>query len=71
MSQTLLQYETVKDISRRFQVHKGTMREILDISESTQARYERKNAIADRLGRFQRITQQVLELFEDETETQR
>jgi len=28
MSQTLLQYETVKDISRRFQVHKGTMREI-------------------------------------------
>jgi hypothetical protein len=42
MSQTLLQYETVKDIFRRFQVRKGTMREILDISESTQARYERK-----------------------------
>ena len=76
MSQTLLQYETVKDISRRFQVHKGTMREILGISESTQARYERKNAvlkpaIADRLERFQRITQQALDLFEDETETQR
>ena len=32
MSQTLLQYETVMDISRRFQVRKGTMREILGIS---------------------------------------
>ena len=76
MSQMLLQYETVKNISRRFQVRKDTMREILGISESTQARYERKNAvlkpaIADRLERFQRITQQALELFEDETETQR
>ena len=74
MSQTLLQYKIAKDISQRFQVHKGTMREILGISESTQARYERKNAvlkpaIADRLERFQRITQQALELFEDETET--
>ena len=29
MSQTLLQYETVKDIFRRFQVRKGTIREIL------------------------------------------
>jgi hypothetical protein len=34
-----------KNISRCFQVHKGTMREILGISESIQARYERKNAV--------------------------
>ncbi|MFN9175601.1 MAG: hypothetical protein ACK58N_14135 [Synechocystis sp.] len=40
MSQMLLQYETVKNISRRFQVRKDTMREILGISESTQARFE-------------------------------
>ena len=45
MPQTLLLYKTVKDISRRFQVHKGTIREILGISESTQARYERKNEV--------------------------
>lgn len=76
MPETLLRYEKVIDISKRFHVRKGTMREILGISESTQARYERKNAvlkpaIADRLERFQRITQQALELFEDEAETQR
>jgi putative toxin-antitoxin system antitoxin component (TIGR02293 family) len=76
MTQMLPQYEMVKDLSQRFHVQKGTMRQILGISESTQARYERKNAvlktaIADRLERFQRITQQALELFEDEEETQR
>jgi len=76
MSQTLPHYQTAKHLAQQFQVRKGTMRQILGISESTQARYERKNAelkpaIADRLARFQRITQQALALFEDETETQR
>ncbi len=45
-------------------------------SVSTQSRYEKTNpvlklALADRLERFQRITQQALELFEDEAEAQR
>jgi len=76
MPQTLPQYETVKSLSHRFHVRKDTIRKILGISESTQARYERSNAtlkpaIADRWERFQRITQQALELFEDEMETQR
>ena len=49
---------------------------ILGISESTQSRYERtnpvlKSTIADRLERFERITQQALDLFEDKAETLR
>lgn len=61
MSKILLQYKMAQEISQRFRVHKATMRKILSISESTQARYERKNAvlkpaIADRLEQFQRIT---------------
>ncbi len=76
MKTTLPKYEAVKTLSKRFQVEKGTIRQILGISESTQHRYEKSNpvlklAIADRLERFKRITQQALDLFEDEEETQR
>ncbi|ACK71208.1 conserved hypothetical protein [Gloeothece citriformis PCC 7424] len=76
MTQTLPKYEAVKTLSKRFQVEKNTIRQILGISESTQHRYEKSNsvlkpAIADRLERFKRITQQALDLFEDEGETQR
>ena len=46
------------------------------VSSAPKFRYEKQNpilkaAIADRLERFNRICQQALELFEDETETQR
>lgn len=73
MSQTLPKYETVKNISHRFSLDREAVRMILGISESTQFRYEKNNPIlkptlADRLERFQRITQQAVELFEDEAE---
>lgn len=76
MTTTLLDYATVTNLSERFEIAKTTIREILGISESTQHRYEKKNvvlkpAIADRWQRFQRISQQALELFEDEEETKR
>ncbi len=77
MTQTLpKKYEAVQAVSKRFQVGKGTIRNILGISESTQSRYEKTNpilklALADRLERFERITQQALDLFEDKAETQR
>jgi len=76
MTQALLKYEAVQAVSKRFQVGKGTIRHILGISESTQSRYERtnpvlKSTIADRLERFERITQQALDLFEDKAETLR
>lgn len=52
------------------------MKQLFGISESTQFRYEKQNpilkdAVADRLQRFNRIVQQALELFEDEVETKR
>jgi putative toxin-antitoxin system antitoxin component (TIGR02293 family) len=76
MTTALLDYATVTNLSERFRIAKSTLREILGISESTQHRYEKKNivlkpAIAERWQRFQRITQQALELFEDEGETRR
>jgi putative toxin-antitoxin system antitoxin component (TIGR02293 family) len=57
-------------------LNREDMRNILGISESTQFRYEKKNAalkpsITDRFERFVRVVNQALELFEDEAETQR
>ena len=76
MTANSLRYRNAQDLSRRFHLQKGTIRRILDISESTQSRYEKNNpilkpAIADRLARFQRLSQQALDLFENEAETQR
>jgi len=76
MTTTALRYRNAQDLSRRLHVGKGTIRRILGISESTQSRYEKNNpilkpAIADRLTRFQRLSQQALDLFEDEAEAQR
>lgn len=71
-----LRYEAIKQISNRFSLDKTDIKQLFGISESTQFRYEKQNvilkpAIADRLERFNRIYQQALELFEDESETQR
>jgi putative toxin-antitoxin system antitoxin component (TIGR02293 family) len=76
MTTSLPNYATITTLSKQFQLGKATIRQILGISESTQHRYEKSNpilkpAIADRLERLQRITQQALDLFEDETEAQR
>ncbi len=76
MTTTLPTYEVVKRISRRFSLKKSELTDILGISERTLQRYEKQNqilkpALADRLERFQRITQQALDLFEDEGETRR
>jgi putative toxin-antitoxin system antitoxin component (TIGR02293 family) len=75
MTTTSPRYQNAQDLSRRLQFGKGTIRRILGISESTQSRYEKNNpilkpAIADRLSRFQRLSQQALDLFEDEAEAQ-
>lgn len=69
-------YESIKEIARRFDLDKTDVKQLFGISESTQFRYEKqnpvlKNAVADRLDRFNRVTQQALELFEDEAETKR
>ncbi len=69
-------YQSIKEVSKQFSLGRAEIKQIFGISESTQFRYEKQNpilksAIADRLERFNRICQQALELFEDETETQR
>lgn len=69
-------YESIKDISNRFSLDKGDVKQLFGISQSTQFRYEKQNpvlkpAVADRLERFHRIYRQAQELFEDESETQR
>ncbi len=74
--QSALKYQSIEQISKRFCLDRAAVKHLFGISESTQFRYERQNpvlkpAIADRLERFNRICQQALELFEDETETQR
>jgi len=71
-----LRYQSIKEVSQRFSLSRADIKHLFGISESTQFRYEKQNpvlklAIADRLERFNRICQQALELFEDETETQR
>lgn len=71
-----LRYEAIKQISNHFSLDKTDIKQLFGISESTQFRYEKQNAvlkpaIADRLERFNRIYQQASELFEDESETQR
>lgn len=69
-------YESIKEVARRFDLDKAAVKQIFGISESTQFRYEKQNpilkdAVADRLHRFNRIAQQAWELFEDEVETKR
>ena len=69
-------YQSIKEVVKRFDLDKTDVKQLFGISESTQFRYEKQNpilkdAVADRLERFNRIAQQALELFEDEVETKR
>lgn len=69
-------YQSIKQVVKRFDLDKTQVKQLFGISESTQFRYEKQNpilkdAVADRLERFNRIVQQALELFEDEAETKR
>jgi putative toxin-antitoxin system antitoxin component (TIGR02293 family) len=69
-------YQSIKEVVKRFDLDKAAVKQLFGISESTQFRYEKQNpvlkdAVADRLQRFNRIAQQALELFEDEAETKR
>ncbi len=67
-------YQSIKEVVKRFELDKTDVKQLFGISESTQFRYEKQNpilkdAVADRLERFNRIVQQAVELFEDEAET--
>ena len=71
-----IKYQTFRELADRYGLDREAIRNILDISESTQFRYEKNNPVlktihCDRAGRFSRIAKLASSLFEDETETKR
>jgi putative toxin-antitoxin system antitoxin component (TIGR02293 family) len=67
---TPLRYNTIEETAERFQLDSNLRQQIFGISPRNQARLRKDNAIlnplvVDRLNRFNRITQQAINLFED------
>jgi putative toxin-antitoxin system antitoxin component (TIGR02293 family) len=66
-------YQSVRDISTRFNLDRADVNNLFGIAERTQSRYKKENPVlkpdtADRLARFNRIFKQAVDLFEDEAE---
>jgi putative toxin-antitoxin system antitoxin component (TIGR02293 family) len=66
-------YQSVRDISTRFNLRSADVDNLFGIAKRTQARYKKENPVlkpdtADRLARFNRIFKQAVDLFEDEAE---
>ncbi len=71
-----IKYDTVRNMAVRFGLSRTEVKNIFGIAERTQFRYEKENpvlkpAVVDRLGRFNRIFKQAVDLFEDEAEAWR
>jgi putative toxin-antitoxin system antitoxin component (TIGR02293 family) len=67
---TPLRYNTIEETAERFQLDSNLRQQIFGISPRNQARLRKDNAIlnplvVDRFNRFNRITQQAINLFED------
>jgi putative toxin-antitoxin system antitoxin component (TIGR02293 family) len=65
-----LRYQTLEQTAELFQLDSGLKEQIFGIPIKTQARLKKENAVlnpllADRFNRFNRITQQAIDLFED------
>jgi putative toxin-antitoxin system antitoxin component (TIGR02293 family) len=65
-----LRYNTIEETAERFQLDSNLRQQIFGISPRSQARLRKDNAIlnplvVDRFNRFNRITQQAINLFED------
>lgn len=65
-----LRYNTIEETAERFQLDSNLRQQIFGISPRNQARLRKDNAIlnplvVDRFNRFNRITQQAINLFED------
>lgn len=66
----VLRYQTLEKTSEFFQLDSNLQEQIFGISVKNQARLRKDNAVldplvADRFNRFNRITQQTIDLFED------
>lgn len=71
-----IKYESIRDVAAHFRLSRTDVKNIFGIAERTQFRYEKDNpvvkpAVVDRLGRFNRIFKQAVDLFEDEAEAWR
>ena len=71
--QFLVTYQSVRDVSTRFNLRSADVNNLFGIAKRTQARYKKENPVlkpdaADRLARFNRIFKQAVDLFEDEAE---
>jgi putative toxin-antitoxin system antitoxin component (TIGR02293 family) len=67
---TPLRYDSIEETAERFQLDSNLRQQIFGISPRNQARLRKDNAIlnplvVDRFNRFNRITQQAINLFED------
>jgi putative toxin-antitoxin system antitoxin component (TIGR02293 family) len=67
---TPIRYDTLERTAEFFQLDSNLMQQIFGISPRNQARLRKDNAIlnplvVDRFNRFNRITQQAINLFED------
>ena len=65
-----LRYQTLEQTAERFGIDSNLRQQIFGISPRNQARLRKDNGIlnpliVDRLNRFNRITQQAIDLFED------
>ena len=65
-----LRYNIIEETAERFQLDSNLRQQIFGISPRNQARLRKDNAIlnplvVDRFNRFKRITQQAMNLFED------
>ncbi len=70
-----LNYATIREVSERFGLNAEQREHLFGISRRNQARYQKTNPklnplVADRVRRFQRLTQQAIEVFEDESKSQ-
>ena len=76
VADTTVRYETLHEIAARFDLNVRQKQLLFGISPRTQARYKQSNPelnplVADRLSRFQRLTDLAVEVFEDELEAKR
>jgi putative toxin-antitoxin system antitoxin component (TIGR02293 family) len=70
LTASVLRYQTLEKTSEFFQLDSNLQEQIFGISVKNQARLRKDNAVldplvADRFNRFNRITQQTINLFED------
>jgi putative toxin-antitoxin system antitoxin component (TIGR02293 family) len=74
--QSVVKYHTLHQVANTYGLDSQQKAELFGVSVRTQARYKKDDTVlnslvVDRLERFKRITQQAIDVFEDESEAQK